>query len=97
MGQDIRNGIYTAPILFALADPVISDKIIPLLAKRDDISDIEMMTLHTLITESNAMVKLSDLLTNYTESLKQMIQSLPDEGIRLQLEQLSGILLNRKY
>ncbi|GDZ84167.1 geranylgeranyl pyrophosphate synthase [Leuconostoc citreum] len=97
VGQDIRNGIYTAPILFALTDPVISDKIIPLLAKRDDISDIEMMTLHTLITESNAMVKLSDLLTNYTESLKQMIQSLPDEGIRLQLEQLSGILLNRKY
>ena len=95
IGQDIRNGIYTAPILFALADENVNQTVKSLLFKRDDISDQEMVLLHDLIANSDAMSKLESLLTEYSESLVSLIASLPDNRMQDQLNQLSQILLNR--
>lgn len=95
IGQDIRNGIYTAPILFALDDASVNKDISSLLLKRDEISDDELITLHNLITSSNAMTKLKALLTEYSDSLNNLITVLPDNDIKEQLEQLSQLLLTR--
>ncbi len=95
IGQDIRNGIYTAPILFALADSKVNESVKSLLLKRDEISDSEMVLLHDLIISSNAMIKLESLLTEYSESLITLITALPNIGMQNQLNQLSQLLLNR--
>jgi len=97
IGQDIRNGIYTAPVLFALTDPTVRDDIRALLMQRDLISDADMIRLHELITQSHAMAKLNALLTDYTEQLQALIGNLPEPTIQTQLEQLSQLLLNRDH
>ncbi|MEX0381429.1 polyprenyl synthetase family protein [Leuconostoc sp. MS02] len=95
IGQDIRNGIYTAPILFALADSDVNTSVKSLLLKRDDISDSDMILLHELINSSNAMSKLESILTEYSDSLMTLITALPDTRMQDQLTQLSQLLLNR--
>lgn len=97
IGQDIRNGIYTAPVLFALTDPTVRDDIRALLMQRDLISNADMIRLHELITQSHAMAKLNALLTDYTEQLQTLIGNLPEPTIQTQLEQLSQLLLNRDH
>ncbi|MGL5465605.1 MAG: polyprenyl synthetase family protein, partial [Leuconostoc lactis] len=97
IGQDIRNGIYTAPVLFALTDPTVRDDIRALLMQRDLINDADMIRLHELITQSHAMAKLNALLTDYTEQLQALIGNLPEPTIQTQLEQLSQLLLNRDH
>ncbi|WP_288958137.1 polyprenyl synthetase family protein, partial [uncultured Leuconostoc sp.] len=97
IGQDIRNGIYTAPVLFALTDPTVRDDIRALLMQRDLISDADMIRLHELITQSHAMTKLNALLTDYTEQLQALISNLPEPTIQTQLEQLSQLLLHRDH
>lgn len=97
IGQDIRNGIYTAPVLFALTDEHVRDDVRELLNKRDLITADEMVQLHELITESHAMTKLNDLLTEYTDKLQSLIARLPEPTIQTQLEQLSQLLLNRDH
>lgn len=95
IGQDIRNGIYTAPILFALADSDVNMSVKSLLLKRDDISNSDMILLHELINSSNAMSKLESILTEYSDSLMTLITALPDTRMQDQLTQLSQLLLNR--
>lgn len=97
IGQDIRNGIYTAPVLFALTDPTVNNEVRALLMQRDAIHDADMIRLHELITQSHAMTKLNALLTDYTDKLQALIARLPEPTIQTQLEQLSHLLLNRNH
>ena len=97
IGQDIRNGIYTAPVLFALTDPTVNTEVRALLMQRDAIRDADMIRLHELITQSHAMTKLNALLTDYTDKLQALIARLPEPTIQTQLEQLSHLLLNRNH
>lgn len=97
IGQDIKNGIYTAPILFALEDSTIHNELISLLQLRDDISDTELKRVHTLVDSSAAMSRLNSLLVKYNEELNLLIDQLPQQNIKTQIEQLSDILLNRQY
>jgi len=97
IGQDIKNGIYTAPILFALEDSTIHNELISLLQLRDNISDTELKRVHTLVDSSAAMSRLNSLLVKYNEELNLLIDQLPQQNIKTQIEQLSDILLNRQY
>ncbi|WP_312695161.1 polyprenyl synthetase family protein, partial [Leuconostoc pseudomesenteroides] len=97
IGQDIKNGIYTAPILFALEDSTIHNELISLLQLRDDISDTELKRVHTLVDSSAAMSRLNSLLVKYNEELNLLIDQLPQQNIKTQIKQLSDILLNRQY
>ncbi|MGO2222362.1 MAG: polyprenyl synthetase family protein, partial [Leuconostoc falkenbergense] len=96
-GQDIRNGIYTAPILFALEEVTIHDELISLLELRDEISDDQLNRVHTIVDESSAMTRLNSLLVKYNDELNLLIDQLPQQNIKTQIEQLSNILLNRQY
>ncbi|AFT81099.1 polyprenyl synthetase family protein [Leuconostoc carnosum] len=95
IGQDIRNGIYTAPVLFALEDEEINTEVKALLTKRDDITNEEMIILHDLINNSQAMSKLSLLLSDYSQSLDTLIKQLPNPKLQDQLQHVSQLLLNR--
>lgn len=95
-GQDIRNGIYTAPILFALENPDINVELKQLLALRDGITDKQLVHIHNIVLESDAMSRLNSLLTEYSQELDDLLNKLPNDALRQKLNYLATLLLNRK-
>ncbi|MBS1007297.1 polyprenyl synthetase family protein [Leuconostoc suionicum] len=95
-GQDIRNGIYTAPILFALENPDINAELKELLALRDEITDDQLVHIHKIVLESDAMSRLNSLLAEYSQELDALLNKLPNDVLRQKLNHLATLLLNRK-
>lgn len=95
-GQDIRNGIYTAPILFALENPDINAELKELLALRDGITDDQLLHIHNVVLESDAMSRLNSLLAEYSQELDDLLNKLPNNALRQKLSHLATLLLNRK-
>ncbi|KGB50097.1 geranylgeranyl pyrophosphate synthase [Leuconostoc mesenteroides P45] len=95
-GQDIRNGIYTAPILFALENPDINAELKELLALRDGITDDQLVHIHNVVLESDAMSRLNSLLAEYSQELDDLLNKLPNNALRQKLNHLATLLLNRK-
>lgn len=95
-GQDIRNGIYTAPILFALENPDINAELKELLALRDGITDDQLVHIHNVVLESDAMSRLNSLLAEYSQELDDFLNKLPNNALRQKLSHLATLLLNRK-
>lgn len=95
-GQDIRNGIYTAPILFALENPDINAELKELLALRDGITDDQLVHIHNVVLESDAMSRLNSLLAEYSQGLDDLLNKLPNNALRQKLSHLATLLLNRK-
>ncbi|WP_060461262.1 polyprenyl synthetase family protein [Leuconostoc mesenteroides] len=95
-GQDIRNGIYTAPILFALENPDINAELKELLALRDGITDDQLVHIHNVVLESDAMSRLNSLLAEYIQELDDLLNKLPNNALRQKLSHLATLLLNRK-
>ncbi|WP_232683732.1 polyprenyl synthetase family protein [Leuconostoc mesenteroides] len=95
-GQDIRNGIYTAPILFALENPDINAELKELLALRDRITDDQLVHIHNVVLESDAMSRLNSLLAEYSQELDDLLNKLPNNALRQKLIHLATLLLNRK-
>ncbi len=54
-----------------------------------------MIILHDLINNSQAMSKLSLLLSDYSQSLDTLIKQLPNPKLQDQLQHVSQLLLNR--
>lgn len=94
-GQDIQNGIYTAPILFALQDETKRNDLKQLLALRDAITPTQLNQLHELVVNAHAIEQLNDLLMHNNEQLNALIESLPDTKIKQQLQLLNTRLLHR--
>lgn len=95
-GQDIRNGIYTAPILFALENPDNNAELKDLLALRDGITDDQLVHIHNVVLESDAMSRLNSLLAEYSQELDDLLNKLPNNALRQKLSHLATLLLNRK-
>lgn len=95
-GQDIRNGIYTAPILFSLENPDINAELKELLALRDGITDDQLVHIHNVVLESDAMSRLNSLLAEYSQELDDLLNKLPNNALRQKLSHLATLLLNRK-
>lgn len=95
-GQDIRNGIYTAPILFALENPDVNAELKELLALRDGITDDQLVHIHNVVLESDAMSRLNSLLAEYSQELDDLLNKLPNNALRQKLSHLATLLLNRK-
>ncbi|EQC83100.1 geranylgeranyl pyrophosphate synthase [Leuconostoc mesenteroides subsp. cremoris TIFN8] len=95
-GQDIRDGIYTAPILFALENPDINAELKDLLALRDGITDDQLVHIHNVVLESDAMSRLNSLLAEYSQELDDLLNKLPNNALRQKLSHLATLLLNRK-
>ncbi|MCT3046455.1 polyprenyl synthetase family protein [Leuconostoc mesenteroides] len=95
-GHDIRNGIYTAPILFALENPDINAELKELLALRDGITDDQLVHIHNVVLESDAMSRLNSLLAEYSQELDDLLNKLPNNALRQKLSHLATLLLNRK-
>ncbi|GMA69727.1 geranylgeranyl pyrophosphate synthase [Leuconostoc litchii] len=95
-GQDVRNGIYTAPIIFALEDQSVNEELIALLSLKDTITDEQLILIHKIVADSNAMLRLNTLLSEYTEELNTLLNKLPNKALQNKLHHLANLLLQRK-
>jgi heptaprenyl diphosphate synthase len=84
---DIKQGIYSAPVLFALA----SDNRLAEHLKKAQF-DVAL----TLIQTSAALKQTHDLAQKYTQKALKLIQKLPDKPVKSHIYQITEKLLERQ-
>ena len=72
-----------------------SQKIIPLLAKKQEISEEERLLLRKLVHESGGLQKAQQLAMQYTKQALSQIERLPESDMKATLTQLTKQLLER--
>ena len=91
--EDVAQGIYTAPLIYALEKE--SQKIIPLLEKKQEISEQEKLLLRKLVQDSGGLQKAQQLAMQYTKQALSQIERLPESDMKATLTQLTKQLLER--
>lgn len=92
--QDLRNGIYTAPLLYALQTN--RDELLPYLLKKDQITDEEALRVLALVKEARGIEEAQRLAAKYTQKALKQIQQLPDEMPRNLLSNITEQILQRE-
>lgn len=93
--EDVQNGIYTLPLIFALQKH--PEALMPLLEKKEKISDKDMQVISDIILSSGSLDEAKEVAKNYTQKALNNISKLPDIPIRKELYQLTADLLDRTY
>ena len=91
--EDVAQGIYTAPLIYAMEKD--SQKIIPLLEKKQEISEQERLLLRKLVHDSGGVQKAQQLAMQYTKQALSQIERLPESDMKVTLIQLTKQLLER--
>ncbi len=86
-GTDLREGIKTLPVLFALADPATTDELRDLLS-RPLPDDVEHQRALTLLREHSALESARLVLNDWTERARQALEPLPDGDVKEALRTL---------
>ena len=72
-----------------------SDKMIPLLEKKQEISEQERLLLRRLVQDSGGLQKAQQLAQQYTKQALSQIERLPESDMKPTLTQLTKQLLER--
>src|SRR5699024_2229527 len=91
--EDVKQGVYTAPLLFAMQKD--ADSFIPLLSKREQMTDEDTRKVQQLVVALSRMEKAQHLAEKYTEKAMRRINRLPDKSEKETLRKLTLQLLNR--
>ena len=91
--EDVVQGIYTAPLIYALEKE--SKQILPLLEKKQKISEQERVFLKKIVYESGGLRKAQQLAEKYTNQALSQIERLPESDMKLILMQVTKQLLER--
>lgn len=93
--QDIKNGIYTAPVIYALnKDP---KKILPFLEKGESITNEELQELSQLIIASGGLEEAKKLAQKYTRKAVKQIAKLPDNHAKELLLEITEQITDRNF
>lgn len=92
--EDITNGVYSLPLLFALKENPTAFK--ELLDKKDKLSPEELTHISKLVVVNHGVEKAQELARKYTQKAMDDIQKLPKIKAQKQLLQLTNHLLKRK-
>ncbi|MTK12146.1 MAG: polyprenyl synthetase family protein [Clostridiaceae bacterium] len=93
-GNDIKEGIYTLPILYALKD---GNSILSSLLSKDTLSNEEISEIVNIVKDSGAVEKTKMLANQYTGKAFDFIKKLPDNEYREVLIDVTKTLLVREY
>jgi len=96
VGGDIRQGIITLPMIYALQDTQSSERLKTLLSKRVK-SEEETQEAVELIKESGGIEKSREVVTLYIEKAIRHLYELPDIGSRGALIELAEFVGERGY
>ena len=91
--EDIRNGNYTLPLIYAMAE---NREAFALLAKGDELTDEDISLLVARIHEYGGLEKAQQLAERYTQRALREINKLPNIPEKAILHELTGQLLNRQ-
>lgn len=93
--QDLQNGIYTAPLLYALRTK--RKEIQPYLLKRDQITPAETEWVLQLVHEAGGVEQARQLAKKYTDKALKQIEKLPDIEAKRTLSRITAQSLRRDF
>lgn len=92
--EDVRSGVYSAPLILAMQRD--RQAFLPLLAKKEHISDTEMIQLRDLVIKYEGVKQAYTMAQQRTDLATAGLQKLPAGAARDDLIRLTGSLLKRK-
>ena len=92
--EDVRSGVYSAPLILAMQRD--RQAFLPLLAKKEHISDTEMIQLRDLVIKYEGVKQAYTMAQQRTELATAGLQKLPAGAARDDLIRLTESLLKRK-
>lgn len=92
--EDVRSGVYSAPLILAMQRD--RQAFLPLLAKKEHISDTEMIQLRDLVIKYEGVKQAYTMAQQRTDLATAGLQKLPAGPARDDLIRLTESLLNRK-
>ncbi|WP_191991187.1 polyprenyl synthetase family protein [Lacticaseibacillus rhamnosus] len=92
--EDVRSGVYSAPLILAMQRD--RQAFLPLLAKKEQISDTEMIQLRDLVIKYEGVKQAYTMAQQRTDLATAGLQKLPAGAARDDLIRLTESLLNRK-
>ncbi|AZP04190.1 polyprenyl synthetase family protein [Jeotgalibaca ciconiae] len=93
--QDLRNGIYTAPLLYAMETK--KKEIEPYLLKKESITDEELLQVLKIVEESGGIEKARELAAKYTNKALKQIKNLPDVDAKISISRITEQMLQRNF
>lgn len=93
--EDVKQGVYSLPLILALEQN--EAPFIPLLAKKDQMSDADVTEVIRLIQKYQGLEQAYAMAQSYTEKALTLILELPDSPARTRLYQLTKSLLDRTF
>ncbi|ETY74789.1 geranylgeranyl pyrophosphate synthase [Lactiplantibacillus fabifermentans T30PCM01] len=92
--EDVAEGVYTSPLLFALQTDVRQD-LLPLLRLQGNITSQQREQVQALVIEAGGVDQAKQLATDYTNQALKLLKKFPDTPARAMLLQLTQQLLTR--
>lgn len=93
--QDLRNGIYTAPLLYALQKN--RAEIEPYLLKKDQITDEEAQRVLRIVHESGGVEEARQLSKKYTKKALKQIKQLPENEAKTMISKITAQMIDRDF
>ena len=90
--NDVREGVYSAPLIIAMQD---NEEIQSLLAKGATITDNEAVHLGELVRGSGALSVAEDMAVAYTNTALERLTDMPEHESKRVLLNISQTLLTR--
>ncbi len=92
--SDIKQGIFTIPIIYALIND--TGKLKDIIFK-EDYSDEDVTDIITLVNDLDGVLRARELAKKYTDKAYKLIKKLPENEYKVILREVCETLLNRDY
>jgi heptaprenyl diphosphate synthase len=94
-GTDLREGVPTLPVLYALADDLTSPRLREILSQGPITEDAQVSEALDLLRESAALKRARETVRLYAERARAQLADLPHNATRAALDSLAGFLADR--
>lgn len=93
--QDVKNGIYTAPVLYAKKKR--GSDLLPLLEKGEAITNDELNAVYEIVVASGGLAEAQALAGKYTRKALKQIEKLPESVTQKTLSLITEQMIKREY
>jgi len=94
-GTDLREGVATLPVLFALRDSDVAGARLRELVKGPILDDADHAEALRLLRESDALQQARDVMREYADAARETLATLPDVPARAALLALTELVVER--
>ena len=93
--QDVKNGIYTAPVLYAKKKR--GSDLLPLLEKGEAITNDELNAVYEIVVASGGLAEAQALAGKYTRKALKQIEKLPESVTQKTLSLITEQMIKREH